>query len=284
MAAIKFHGAVDVQIQHNHIYNSNLGLWLDWMAQGAQVKANLMHDNSLDIFLEVDHGPMLVSNNILLSKSSLLMNSSGAAFVHNLFGGRMDVIDYDSRLTPYMKPHSTYVAGLHDNPSGDVRFINNLFVNGGDASQYSKGLLPVVFDGNVYTKGAVRPIGSKEQKKYGEMNQQAKEQMKSYKEQDAREANALVREDFDAGAVLDTKGDEVNLEIALDKNWLLQKRRMVTTSILDKAVVPGLPFENPDGSAIQIDTDYTGKKRSSGNPSPGPFEILNSGRQTIRVW
>ncbi|MGZ3853483.1 MAG: DUF1565 domain-containing protein [Flavisolibacter sp.] len=284
MAAIKFHGAVDVQIQNNHIYNSNLGLWLDWMAQGAQVKSNLMHDNLIDIFLEVDHGPILASNNILLSRTSLLMNSSGAAFVHNLFGGKMDVVDYDSRLTPLMKPHSTYVSALHDNPGGDIQFINNLFVNGGDASQYSSALLPVVFDGNVYTKGSVRAIGGKGQKRFGEMNQKARDQMKTYKDHDATEQNSLVKDDFDAGTSLSSKNNEVILEISLDKNWLLQKRRLVTTSTLTKAIVPGLPFENVDGSAISIDKDYNDRKRNVVNPSPGPFEILKTGRQTIKVW
>lgn len=162
MAGIKFHGAVDVRIMKNHIYRcASFGIWLDWMAQGAQIERNLMNDNSTDIFLEVDHGPMLVSNNILLSKGNLLMNSSGAAFVYNLFGGRIDVIHYDARLTPYLKPHSTYVVALHDNPSGDVRFINNLFVNGADASRYNNALLPVFFDGNVYTKGGVSAIENK---------------------------------------------------------------------------------------------------------------------------
>jgi alpha-N-arabinofuranosidase len=284
MAAIKFHGAVDVQIQNNHIYHTNLGLWLDWMAQGAQVKNNLMHDNSLDVFFEVDHGPMLVSNNILLSKTCLLMNSSGAAFVHNLFGGKIDVVNYDSRLTPYMKPHSTYVAALHDNPGGDVQFVNNLFVNGADASQYSKAFLPVVFDGNVYTRGSIMATGSKEQKKYGEMNQKAKDQMKNYKEQDATEQNALVIDDFDAAPILSEEDDEMYLEIALDKNWLLQKRKLVTTSILTKAHVPGLPFDNVNGSSIRLDADYSGNKRNIENPSPGPFEIVKSGKQKIRVW
>jgi alpha-N-arabinofuranosidase len=284
MAAIKFHGAVDVQIQNNHIYHTNLGLWLDWMAQGAQVKNNLMHDNSLDVFFEVDHGPMLVSNNILLSKTCLLMNSSGAAFVHNLFGGKIDVVNYDSRLTPYMKPHSTYVAALHDNPGGDVQFVNNLFVNGADASQYSKALLPVVFDGNVYTRGSIMATGSKEKKKYGEMNQKAKDQMKNYKEQDATEQNALVKDDFDAAPILSEEDDEMYLEIALDKNWLLQKRKLVTTSILTKAHVPGLPFDNVNGSSIRLDADYSGNKRNIENPSPGPFEIVKSGKQKIRVW
>lgn len=284
MAGIKFHGAVDVQIRNNHIYRTNMGVWLDWMAQGAQVKNNLMHDNSLDIFLEVDHGPMLVSNNILLSKTSLLMNSGGAAFVHNIFGGKMDVIAYDARLTPYHKPHSTYVAALHDNPGGDVQFVNNLFVNGGDASQYSKALLPVVFNGNVYTKGSVRATTSNEPMKFGEMNEKAGEQMKNYKDQDASERNAIIKDDFDASANLVKQDQDMVLEIALDKSWLAQKRSLVTTENLTKAIVPNLSFENVDGSPLKIDVDYFGKKRNVKNPSPGPFEIKSSGKQKIKVW
>ena len=284
MAGIKFHGAIDVQIMNNHIYKTCLGVWLDWMAQGVQVKNNLMHDNSRDIFLEVDHGPMLVSNNILLSKSNLLMNSSGAAFVHNIFGGKIDVIAYDARLTPYHKPHSTFVAALHDNPGGDLQFINNLFVNGGDASQYSKSLLPVVFDGNVYTKGSVRAIGTKDQKRFGEMNKNAKEQMKNYNEQDATERNAVIKNDFDASVSLSQKSKEMYMEISFDKNWLAQKRKLVTTELLGKVIIPNLPFENTDGSGVKINTDYFGKKRNVANPSPGPFEIVKSGKQTFKVW
>jgi len=284
MAGIKFHGAVDVQIRNNHIYRTNMGVWLDWMAQGVQVKNNLMHDNSLDIFLEVDHGPMLVCNNILLSETSLLMNSSGAAFVHNIFGGKMDVINYDSRLTPYHKPHSTFVVALHDNPGGDIQFINNLFINGGDASQYSNALLPVVFVGNVYTKGSVMATGNKDQKKFGEINKNAQEQMKKYSDQPASETDALVNNNFDASASLLSQDNTLYLEIALDKNWLSKKRKLVTTGTLSRAVVPDLPFENTDGSPLTIDTDYLGNKRDTANPSPGPIEISNSGKQMIKVW
>ncbi len=284
MAGIKFHGAVDVQIMNNHIYRTCLGVWLDWMAQGAQVKNNLMHDNSLDIFLEVNHGPMLVSNNILLSGKSLLMNSGGAAFVHNLFAGKIDVIHYDSRLTPYHRPHSTFVEALHDNPGGDIRFINNLFVNGGDASQYSKALLPVVFDGNVYTKGSIRINENKEGQRFGEMNKNAQEQMKKYKEQPASEMNALVKSEFDASVNLLQQDKSEYLEIVFDKNWLTeQKRNLVTTERLGKVIVPDLPFENPDGTKVVIDTDYFGRKRNTQNPSPGPFEILSSGKQKMNV-
>ena len=284
-AAIKFHGEVDVQIRNNHIYRSNFGIWLDWMAQGAQVKNNLMHDNDHDIFLEVDHGPMLVSNNILLSKTNLLMNSSGAAFVHNIFGGGMTVINYDGRLTPYHLPHSTYVTGLHDNPGGDIQFINNLFVNAGNVSQYYKALLPVHFEGNVYTKGTVRAISIDNSVKYGEMDKDAKEKMKNYKEQAAIEKNMLVKNDFDGAAVLSKQNDAFYLEINLDKNWLSeQPRKLVTTQSLSSAIVPNLPFENTDGSFLKIDTDYFGNKRNTANPSPGAFEIKQSGKQKIKVW
>lgn len=214
----------------------------------------------------------------------MLMNASGAAIVHNLFGGRIDVVNYDSRLTPFMKPHSTYVAALHDNPGGDVQFINNLFVNGADVSQYSKALLPVIFEGNVYTKGSIRATGNEGQKKFGEMDRNAKEKMGKYQEHDAIELNALVKDDYDALPILLVRDNQVYLEIALDKNWLIQQRKLVTTLTLGKAIIPGLGFENAGGSFVQIGTDYLGNKRNSANPSPGPFEILSDGKQRIKVW
>jgi len=175
-------------------------------------------------------------------------------------------------------------VALHDNPSGDVQFINNLFVNGGDASQYSNALLPVIFKGNVYTKGAVGALKNNSQYKFGELNKNAEKQMKEYKDQAATEMNALADNDFDASVNLLQQGKNVYLEIALEKNWLNQKRKLVTTKTLTKSIVPGLPFENADGSALRIGIDYLGKKRNMENPSPGPFEIKGSGKQKIRVW
>lgn len=281
MAGIKFHGAVDTEIRNNHIYRTCLGIWLDWMAQGTQVKSNLLHDNVRDIFLEVNHGPILVSNNILLSGKNLLMNSSGAAFVHNIFGGKMDVIAYDARLTPYHKPHSTFVEDLHDNPGGDHRFINNIFVDGGNAGQYDQAILPVTFEGNVFTKGSKRPVPGNNERRYREISGSGK----NMKEQIAVEKNTLDRPGFDAQAKLTTGKDGVYLEIFLDKNWLAgQKRNLIDSDLLDKVIIPDLPFENPDGSKMVIDTDYSGKRRNTRNPSPGPFEISASGKQKIKVW
>jgi alpha-N-arabinofuranosidase len=53
---------------------------------------------------------------------------------------------------------------------------------------------------------------------------------------------------------------------------------------LKPAVIPNLPYENTDGSLLKIDTDYFGNKRNTINPSPGPFEIKQSGKQKIKLW
>ena len=126
MAGIKLHAAIDVTIRGNHIYNTCLGLWLDWMAQGTRVSGNLFHDNGQDLFVEVHHGPFVVDNNLFLSPNTLHDRSQGGAYVHNLFVGSIYMCPYDERQTPFHKAHSTELAGMHDNPCGDDRYYNNL--------------------------------------------------------------------------------------------------------------------------------------------------------------
>lgn len=279
MGGIKFHGAVDVQIKNNQIYRTDKGIWLDWMAQGTQVESNLLYDNDLDIFLEVNHGPTLVANNVMLSKVSMLMNTNGAALVHNIFGGAFNVVGYDARLTPYHKAHSSDMIALHDNPSGDIQFVNNLYVLKGNVSSYNKSLLQVTMSGNIYTKGTNQGNAPKY---YGWADMNASDKAKS---KDKQGHGELSKPDFDAAVKISREKDGVYLEINLDKNWLTeQKRQLVTTQTLKPAIIPNLPYENTDGSSLRIDIDYFGKKRNISNPSPGPIEIKKSGLQKIKVW
>jgi alpha-N-arabinofuranosidase len=260
MAGIKFHAAIDVQIRHNHIYRTTRGLWLDWMAQGTRVSGNLLHDNndSEDLFVEVDHGPFLVDNNVFLSPRSVTSRSQGGAYVHNLFAGTFSMNEYDSRLTPYHKAHSTEVAGMHDNPRGDDRFYNNLFVGGADLACYDQPRLPVAMDGNVFLKGA-RPS--------------------------RHEASPLVKPDFDPALKFVHSAAGCNLELTLDPSWTGDRTRaLVTTERLGKASIPGLPYEQPDGKPICVDADYFGKPRNQANPTPGPFENPGTGRAVLKVW
>lgn len=285
MAGIKFHGAVDVTIENNHIYSTNIGIWLDWMAQGAQINKNLMYGNLTDILLEVNHGPTIVSNNIMLSPDNLVLNSSGVAVAHNLFNGRIDALFYDERLTPYLKPHSTFIESYSDNQSGDMQFYNNLFVNGSDVSQYSKSLLPVIFDGNVYTKESKRPNADAIENKYGELNEMGKEKLKSFVINSAIEKKFIDDKDFDTDMKLIKEDGNIYIELNINENWVNNvKRKLVSTESLNRAIIPNLPFDNTDGSSINIDIDYFGKGRNKIYPSPGPIEIIKSGKQKIKVW
>jgi hypothetical protein len=111
-AGIKLHGAVDVVIAGNHIYRCEHwgGIWLDWMGQGARVSGNLLHDNSNDLMFEMNHGPMLIDNNILLSANGIRDASGGGAYVHNLVVGEPAIWEnLGHRATPFFKPHSTDV-------------------------------------------------------------------------------------------------------------------------------------------------------------------------------
>jgi alpha-N-arabinofuranosidase len=259
MAGIKFHGFIDGLIADNHIYNcGSFAIWLDWMCQGAQVTGNLIHDNGQEcIFLEMQHGPLLLANNLMLSGgNSIFMNSKSMAFAHNLIMGGTNIHHTDERRTPYHKPHSTEVVALHDSPGGDHRFYNNLFTTRANIAIFDKSPLPSVAGGNVYTKGA----------------QSAK-----------FDADSLVKADYDPKLKLTKKDDGWYLALSEDSSWkVAQTRKLVNTKLLGLAKIPNLPYENPNGSSLAVDTDYFGKKRDTTNPFPGPFETPMNGE--VKVW
>lgn len=286
MAGIKFHAAIDVEISRNHIYRTCRGLWLDWMAQGTRVSGNLFHDNaSEDLFVEVDHGPFVVDNNLFLSGVSLLDMSEGGAYVHNLFAGRIISRPELGRQTPYHPAHSTAVAGLSVIQGGDNRFYNNVFV-GGDPSAarrtanppYDKGKpgakmppradgfglavydareFPLQTGGNVYYDGA-RPY--------------------------FKEAKSAMEARVNPNIKLVMEGRSVYLRLTLGQAVEKAKTTLVTTALLGKAKIPGVGYENPDGSPLTIDTDYFAKRRDSTSPTAGPFENPGAGPLSLKVW
>lgn len=258
MAGIKFHAAIDTEISNNNIHRTCRGLWLDWMAQGTHVSCNVFYDNEWqDLFAEVDHGPYLVDNNLFLSKTSQRLASQGGAYAHNLFCGSIDLEQYDGRLTPFMEPHATEIAGYHDNPSGDMRFYNNLFAQNGDISAFDVTRLPVFLSGNVFLKGTA-PC--------------------------KHELGPLIRKDFDPRIELTPADHQQVLEMTLDPAWRTdQPRKPVTTERLGKAGITGLPYELADGSPVAIATDFAGQKRNFRDPFPGPFEIAAGTKNPKRI-
>ena len=262
MAGIKLHAAIDAVITNNHIYNASVfGIWLDWMAQGAMVLANLIHDASnCCIFTEVDHGPYTVANNIFLGPSpALCANSAGGAYLHNLLAGAVQHNGADARLTPVLVPHATDIAQMVRNDNGDHRLYNNLLAAPAGFAVIDDAVQPCVGRGNVYT-GASSPGPSK------------------------FETQALTNTSFDAGVALtQAAGGAWFLTVNLDPQWPAQQPRVLATSaLLGNATVPNQPYTNPDASPFAITDDYFGRPRDQTNPRPGALEAV--GAFSGQVW
>ena len=257
MAGIKFHGAIDTQIRRNHIYRGKRGLWLDWMSQGTRVSGNVFHDHDEDLFTEVNHGPTLVDNNCFLSSSvNLRCQSLGTAFVHNLFAGSFVQLENDERITPWFTPHSTAGLTLHDLPSGDHRFLNNLFVGNGDMGIFDSTDFPLQCSGNVFC-GEAKP-GKFEQ---APLTHVEKALTFSLMEKDG--------------------GMELVLELPV--GWTGDSERPpITSASLGLTAISKHAFETPDEKPIQIDTDYFGNARGA-SATPGPFEALRTGKIIVKL-
>lgn len=261
MAGIKLHAAIDTYIHHNRIHKSgNFGLWLDWMSQGTRISSNLLYDNQEpDLFFEVDHGPYIVDNNILLSRRSFFDDTDGGAFLHNLFGGYINRQD-DMRYTPYHLNHSTEVKGVSTINNGDHRFYNNWFIGGNvkDAQyglcMYEQAKRLIQGEDNLFCNGA-KPVVGQEQ--------------------------GVVKDSYNPDFQLEEREDGVYLLFDVD---MVLQGKLVDGPRLGETQLSGLPFEHFDGTPFQLEKDYFGTVRSKESPVVGPIETLQKGKVSIKVW
>jgi hypothetical protein len=257
---------------------------------------------SQDIFVEVSHGPTLIDNNICLSKISFRLASQGVALVHNLALGSLTSIGSGTdiplpdgtiavRYTPYHIPHRTEVAGFMTILHGDDRVYNNIFIqnwpvketevkedmgfvmednqivgtsvfddyplyeewvkpfnldgmpNMFTMQEYHFKKLPVWIDGNAYLNGAV--AWKNEKNKFVDDNEKAYVELV--------EDNGKYSIKTNVYDILGSFTDGI-----------------INSDILGEAFEPEQRFENPDGSSIIFNRDYSGGHR--GNQTiPGPF-------------
>ena len=259
MAGIKFHGAIDTEIRHNRIWRTCRGLWLDWMAQGTRVSGNLFYANAdQDLFVEVNHGPFLVDNNLFLSDTTLLDVSEGGAYAHNLIAGRIVTHPELKRDTPFHPAHSTAVAGLSCTQGGDDRFFNNMFIggkkqaNGYGLSGYDNAVYPLLTGGNVYCNGA-RPY--------------------------AKETNALMLANPNPAIKVVEEGSRVFVSFSVGQELKRAVTRRITPQLLGETHISKLGYENADAIS-----DYFGVRRAVDNPTPGPFQDPAAGEVKLEVW
>lgn len=264
IGGIKLHAAIDTRLEKNRIHDTGRGLWLDWMTQGTRVSGNLMYANDLeDIFLEVNHGPYLVDNNVLLSKRSISEQSEGGAFVHNLIAGEILSWPEPNRFTPYHLPHSTEVVGLATIIAGDDRFYNNLIAGRPeeDTKKYGlcvyNGAAPIYTGGNVYYQKA-----------------------KAYE----KETGFYENTTFSPAITLEEKDGNIYLSMLVDEGLYKQKNSLITTKTLGETSISKAIFDNWDGSFLEIDTDYMGSKRNPAAPLSGPFQDIKGEKIYLKVW
>lgn len=284
VAGIKLHAPIDVQIVGNHIHDCSLGTWMDWQTQGTRISGNLYHHNDRDLMIEVTHGPCVVDNNLLMSEFSLEYAAQGTAFVHNLIRGYAKHIKVLDRATPYHFPHSTAVAGFAFVYGGDDRFYHNIFLAAdplpseeytyfgsacdkhttpqqymdtlrqwgtrNDCAKYFNVLQPMVFSGNVYGPLAA-PFRAEEDG-----------------------LCAAVTASVEMGA----DGWELTLDVPAS---VAQKQcGGVTTDMLGSPRITECPFENPDGTELDLSRDFFGQPRQG---CPGPIG-LKPGKQSLKIW
>lgn len=275
MAGIKIHAAIDMVIYNNQIHNAARGLWLDWMAQGTRVSRNLFYDNTTDdLFVEVNHGPFVIDNNLFLSDLSLRDWSQGGAYIHNLFAGEIESRVVLGRSTPYHLAHSTKLMGITKILGGDNRFFNNIFIGDGDPPERSddadaddtfRGYGLWVYDtreahllaaGNVYCHAADAYVD---------------------------EPWPLNRIDHDPELKIVERGNQGFLTVDFESRLNAAHTEVVDSERLGKTRIAELGFEEPDGSPIHIDYDFFGRKRDD-SPTPGPFEDPGASVFELRLW
>lgn len=256
MGGIKIHAAIDMVIDKNHIHDAYKGIWLDWMAQGTRISNNICYNNMhQDLFLEVNHGPVLVGNNILLSPFGIRNLSTGTAYVHNLVAGKV-YFGTEERTTPVFKPHTTEKIAVSDIPGGDDRYYNNIFAGEG-LEKYEKAELPVHINGNVYLGGAKSFVKEKDFVEKGEFNPEIR---------------------------LEDEDGIIYLHIIYDEDLFDLNNDLVTTDLLGKTIISKQYFETTGGSPVTIDTDFFGDIRNRKNPVAGPFESIKPAANKIKIW
>lgn len=260
-----------------------------------------------DVFVEVGHGPTLIDNNLLMSKQSITIPSEGIGVIHNLILGGFGLINSgvdsivndqrEPRYTPYHIRHRTEVAGFMTILHGDDRIYNNIFIQtykSKDKSQTPQtpdycyagtapfdifptyeewhkpfevgedpdmgglapahfGHLPVWLAGNAYFNGA---------------------------NVCKHEKDKLVDKKSKVTAQIVEKKGSVTLKTNVYDYLGNFKNNIITTEFLGVAFEPEQKFENPDGTPITFNSDYSGNHRGV-STIPGPFASAEAAAERL---
>jgi hypothetical protein len=260
-AAIKFHNSVDTVISNNlirgvyHQMQGAFGIWIDFGNQGVRITRNMIYDTqAATVFLEMNHGPSLVDNNILIGHN-VRSNSEATVFAHNLFVDSKYVYHPDvKRRSGYFVPHTTINNGRKTGTAQDERWYNNIFVRIGlDNVKAGPGHDS---DYNVFLEGAKKST-------FGDKNSLVLD-----------DASNVTIEDDEHGAAI---------TFSVPKAVLQQNGPVVDAKLVGVFSTVGQTIEDRYGKPISVDTDMLGVKYSKCVPGPLAIATLRA-KENVVTW
>jgi len=256
-AAIKFHQSIDTVIRGNlirrvgHQTHGAFGIWMDWANQGTRLTGNIITGTETEaIFLEMDHGPILVDNNVVVG-GGVKSNSEACVFAHNLFVDcPFRMVSDTKRRSEIYKPHSREEVGRKEGVPRDDRWYNNVFVRRGlEGVKKAPGYAS---DANVFLEGAATSA-------FG----------------DARS----VVDAFVTALEIRDRPQGVTITFTMNEAASRAKGPWVSADLIGVMPTVGQTIEDRAGNPITVDADVYGRKRTQ--PLAGPLAEPKPGPNTI---
>jgi len=256
-AAIKFHNSVDTVISGNlirgvfHQQQGAFGIWIDYANQGIRITGNVIYDTqAATVFLEMNHGPTLVDNNILIGEN-VQSNSEATVFAHNLFVDCGYQYNPDTnRRSAYYTPHTMKTVGTKTGTAQDEKWFNNIFIRQGlddvkDAPGYAS-------DYNIFLDGAGKSS-------FGDEHS--------------------IIDPFVTGFAYESHPLGVTINFSMNDTASRLKGPWVDAKLLGVFSTVGQTIEDRSGNPIRVATDINGKKFVS--PTAGPMADIHKGKNTF---
>ena len=297
-AAIKFHHTSDVTISNNVIRGvrnlfscAGFGIWIDFGNQGTRISRNIIYDiDNYCIHLEMNHGPMLLDNNIFIGdtysveakgsdfsqhKGGINSSTDGVVYAHNLFvDANQAYTEFTTRSSDYYNPHTTKKSGSRVGTPREDKWLNNIFIRRGldntpflryvavsgakwslkiNAEEF-KGAPGMVSDYNLFLEGAK---GSS----FGDTHS--------------------VDDSLKTRFKVESRPTGVTIQFSMNKSYNQVNAPIVDQSLVGIFSTTGQSIEDKDGKAITINTDFFGK--SFKTQVVGPISNLTEGNNII-TW
>ena len=256
-AAIKFHNSVDTVISGNLIRGvfrqeqGAFGIWIDYANQGIRITSNIIYNTqAATVFLEMNHGPTLVDNNILIGEK-VRSNSEATVFAHNLFVDCGYQYNPDTeRRSAYYTPHTTKSVGTKTGTAQDEKWFNNIFIRQGlDDVKDAPGFTS---DYNMFLEGA--------------------------KKSSFGDEHSIV-DPFVTEFTHESHPLGVTIKFSINDAASHLKRPWIDSELVGIFSTIGQTLEDRYGNPIRVDTDINGKKFTES--IAGPLSDIQQGKNTF---